>query len=69
MVVGLSIGTWGVVLFAAIAAFALAWYLVARYAGGTRLGRHARHFLDVGDAEMPPEESVKNRHPGAGGFG
>ncbi len=69
MVVGLTGLTWEVVLIGAIAAFAVAWYLVARYAGRTRLGRHAKHFLDVGDTEMPPEESVKHRHPGAGGFG
>ena len=69
MVVGLTLEVWGVVLFAAIAVAAIAWYLIARFAGGTRVGRHARHFLDVGDAELPPEESVKNRHPGAGGNG
>jgi hypothetical protein len=37
----------------------------------SRAGRHAAHFLDVGGADMSPEDRVKykNQHPGAGGYG
>jgi hypothetical protein len=45
------------------------WWILTHVFAGTRAGRHAAHFLDVGDAELPPEERVKNNHPGAGGYG
>ncbi len=55
----------GVVLIGA------AWWVLTHVFGGTRAGRHAAHFLDVGDADMSPEDRVKytNQHPGAGGNG
>jgi hypothetical protein len=47
------------------------WLLLTRVFGATKAGRHAAHFLDVGGADMSPEDQVKykNQHPGAGGFG
>ncbi len=47
------------------------WLVLARVFRNTRAGRHAAHFLDVGGAEMSPEDRVKftNQHPGAGGNG
>ena len=69
MFVGVNTETGGIILIAAIVAIAVAWYVVAHVFGNTRLGRRANHFLDVGAAELPPEEEVKQRHSGAGGFG
>jgi len=45
--------------------------LVARVFTSTRAGRHAGHFLDVGDAEMKPADRIEynNQHPGAGRHG
>ena len=47
------------------------WLVLTRVFRGTHAGRHAAHFLDAGDADMSPEDSVKykNQHPGAGGGG
>jgi hypothetical protein len=45
------------------------WWILTHVFARTRVGRHAAHFLDVGGAELPPEERVKNNHPGAGGYG
>jgi hypothetical protein len=54
-----------------VALVVVVWLVVTRVFGTTRAGRHASHFLDVGGADMPPEDRVKfkNQHPGAGGFG
>jgi hypothetical protein len=54
-----------------VVAAALNWWLLVRLAGRTRAGRRAAHFLDVGDADLPPEQRIKynNNHPGAGGNG
>ena len=47
------------------------WLVLTRVFVSTRAGRHAAHFLDVGGADMPPEQRIKykNQHPGAGGNG
>ena len=47
------------------------WLVLTRVFTNTRAGRHAAHFLDVGGADMPPEQRIKynNNHPGAGGNG
>jgi len=47
------------------------WLVVTRVFGTTKAGRHAAHFLDVGGADLSPEDKVKytNQHPGAGGNG
>lgn len=47
------------------------WLVLTRVFSSSRAGRHASHFLDVGGADMSPEDQVKfkNQHPGAGGFG
>ena len=47
------------------------WLVLTRVFKNTRAGRHAAHFLDVGGADMSPEDRVKytNQHPGAGGNG
>jgi predicted ABC-type sugar transport system permease subunit len=47
------------------------WLVLTRVFKRTRAGRHAAHFLDVGGADMSPEDRVKytNQHPGAGGNG
>lgn len=49
----------------------MVWLAITRVFTSSRAGRHAEHFLDVGGADMSPEDSVKykNQHPGAGGFG
>ena len=54
-----------------VAIVAVVWLVLTRVFASTRAGRHAAHFLDVGGADMSPEEQVKfkNQHPGAGGFG
>jgi hypothetical protein len=59
------------VVFAGIALVLVAWLLLTRVFRGSRAGRHAEHFLDVGGADMSPEDQIKykNQHPGAGGFG
>lgn len=57
------------VILAVIALAVVVWLLLTRVFTSTRAGRHASHFLDVGDADMSPEEKVKHnvRHPGSGG--
>lgn len=47
------------------------WPVLARVFSSSRAGRHASHILDVGGADMSPEDQVRsrNQHPGAGGFG
>ena len=57
------------VLFGGIALVIAVWLVVTRVFSSSRAGRHAAHFLDVGDADMSPEDRVKfgNNHPGAGG--
>jgi hypothetical protein len=47
------------------------WLVLTRVFKNTRAGRHASHFLDVGGADMSPEDRVNytNQHPGAGGNG
>jgi hypothetical protein len=59
------------VIFGGIALVVAVWLVVTRVFRTTRAGRHAAHFLDVGGADMSPEDQVrfKNQHPGAGGFG
>ena len=59
------------VVFGGIALVVVVWLVVTRVFTNSRAGRHAEHFLDVGGADMSPEDSVKfkNHHPGAGGFG
>jgi hypothetical protein len=59
------------VLFGGIALVIAVWLVVTRVFSSSRAGRHAAHFLDGGDAELPPEDRVKfsNNHPGAGGNG
>lgn len=58
-------------VLAGVAFIVAVWLVLTRVFGSTRAGRHASHFLDVGDAEMSPEDRVKyeNQHPGAGGNG
>lgn len=59
------------VVFGGIAIGIVVWLVVSRVFANSRTGRHAAHFLDVGGADMSPEDQVKykNQHPGAGGFG
>jgi len=57
------------VVFGGIALVIAAWLVLTRVFASSRAGRHASHFLDVGDAEMPPEDRAKHNHPGAGGYG
>ena len=59
------------VLFGGIALVIAVWLVLTRVFSSSHAGRHAAHFLDVGDAELPPEDRVKfnNNHPGAGGNG
>jgi len=57
------------VLVGGIALVIAVWLVLTRVFSSSRAGRHAAHFLDVGDAELPPEERVKHNHPGAGGYG
>jgi hypothetical protein len=57
------------VLFGGIALVIVVWLVLTRVFSSSRAGRHAAHFLDVGDAELPPAERVKHNHPGAGGYG
>jgi hypothetical protein len=54
-----------------IAVAVVVWLVLTRVFPTTRAGRHAAHFLDVGGADLSPEDSVKfrNQHPGAGGNG
>jgi hypothetical protein len=54
-----------------VALVVVAWLVLTRLFTDTRAGRQAAHFLDVGGADMGPEDRVrfKNQHPGAGGFG
>lgn len=58
-------------VFGGIALAIVMWLVITRVFSSTRAGRHAAHFLDVGGADMSPEDDVKykNQHPGAGGFG
>ncbi len=58
-------------VLAGVALVVAVWLVLTRVFGSTRAGRHASHFLDVGDADMAPEDRVKygNQHPGAGGNG
>jgi hypothetical protein len=57
------------VLFGGIALVIAVWLVLTRVFSRSRAGRHAAHFLDVGDADLPPEDRVKHNHPGAGGYG
>jgi hypothetical protein len=57
------------VVFGGIALVIGVWLVLARVFSSSRAGRHAAHFLDVGDADLPPEDRVKHNHPGAGGYG
>ena len=57
------------VIFGGIALVIGVWLVLVRVFSGSRAGRHAAHFLDVGDADLPPEDRVKHNHPGAGGYG
>jgi hypothetical protein len=55
---------------AGVALVVAVWLVLTRVFKNTSAGRHASHFLDVGGAELPPEERAKNTsHPGAGGGG
>jgi hypothetical protein len=58
-------------VLAAVALVVAVWLVLTRVFGSTRAGRHASHFLDVGDADLPPEQRIKynDNHPGAGGNG
>jgi hypothetical protein len=58
-------------VLAGVAFVVVAWFALTRFFGKTRAGRHAAHFLDVGGADMPPDQRVKynSNHPGAGGSG
>ena len=59
------------VVFGVIALAIIVWLVITRVFTNTRAGRHAAHFLDVGGADMSPEDRIKynNNHPGAGGNG
>ena len=59
------------VVFGGIALVVVVWLVISRVFTNSRAGRHAAHFLDVGGADMSPEDRVKykNQHPGAGGYG
>jgi hypothetical protein len=59
------------VVFGIVALVIVVWLVLTRVFGSSRAGRHAAHFLDVGGADMPPDQRVKynHNHPGAGGNG
>jgi hypothetical protein len=59
------------VVFGGIALVVVVWLVITRVFAKSRAGRHAAHFLDVGGADMSPEDRIKynNQHPGAGGNG
>ena len=59
------------VVFGIVALLIIVWLLLTRVFGSSRAGRHAAHLLDVGGADMSPEDRIKynNQHPGAGGNG
>ena len=59
------------VVFGAVALAIIVWLLLTRVFVNSRAGRRAAHFLDVGGADMSPEDRIKynNQHPGAGGNG
>jgi hypothetical protein len=59
------------VVFGIVALIIVVWLVLTRVFGDSRAGRHAAHFLDVGGADMPPDQRVKynDNHPGAGGHG
>jgi len=59
------------VIFGDVALVVVVWLVLTRVFRNSRAGRHAEHFLDVGDADVSPEDRIKyqDRHPGAGGFG
>jgi hypothetical protein len=60
-----------IVIVAVVGIAVIVWLLLTRVFTATRAGRHASHFLDVGDADMSPEDRVKynRQRPGAGGYG
>ena len=37
--------------------------VLTRVFSSSRAGRHASHFLDAGDADMPPEQRAKHEQP------
>ena len=59
------------VILAVIIVAVVVWLLLTRVFTTSKAGRHAAHFLDVGGADMSPEDKVKftNQHPGSGGAG
>ncbi len=71
MIAYLPGGLFPFLILVAVVLVAVGWWVVVRYFGRTRAGRHASHFLDNGGADLPPEQKIKyqNNHPGAGGNG
>ena len=63
-VFGSSRDRWALPIVGVLALVAVGWYLLVHLFGVRRIFRRAGHFLDVGDAELPPEERVKH----VGGF-
>ena len=59
------------VILAVIIVAVVVWLLLTRVFTTSKAGRHAAHFLDVGGADMSPEDQVKftNQPPGSGGAG
>ena len=52
------------VVFGVVALVIVVWLVLTRVFGDSRAGRHAAHFLDVGGADMSPEQRVKyNEQP------
>jgi hypothetical protein len=60
-----------IVIVAVVVIAVVVWLLLTRVFTTTKAGRHAAHFLDVGGADMSPEDRVKynRQRPGAGGYG
>jgi hypothetical protein len=59
------------VVFGGIGLAVIVWLVITRVFTSSRAGRHASHFLEVGGADMSPEDRVKynRQRPGAGGYG
>ena len=71
MIADLTTTVLPIAILVVVAVVILVWLVLTRVFSSTRAGRHAAHFLDVGGADMTPEDKVKytNQHPGAGGNG
>ena len=54
------------VVFGIVALVIIVWLVLTRVFGSSRAGRHAAHFLDVGGADMSPEDRGQVQQPAPG---